>query len=69
MVITLPFVLLLLDYWPLQRLQNFRARIVEKLPLFVLSAAGVALAVVGQSRIRAVQAEASLANVPVAYVR
>ena len=49
MLVTLPFVLLLLDYWPLQRL-NFagsdgRSRllplyrlIVEKIPLFILSA-------------------------------
>jgi Tfp pilus assembly protein PilF/cbb3-type cytochrome oxidase subunit 3 len=52
MVITLPFGLLLLDYWPLQRfadpdvsgrpksfLSNFRALLVEKIPLFLLSAA------------------------------
>ena len=41
MVATLPFVLLLLDYWPLGRLQNrrqFRALVAEKIPLFALSA-------------------------------
>jgi len=38
MLVTLPFVLLLLDYWPLRR--TARARIVlEKLPLFALAAA------------------------------
>ena len=45
MVATLPFVLLLLDYWPLGRLQNkgqFRRLFVEKVPLFILSAAGCA---------------------------
>ena len=45
-VVTLPFVLLLLDVWPLQRLgerdapwRHLRARVVEKIPFFVLSAA------------------------------
>lgn len=51
MVVTLPFILLLLDYWPLQRVagwteispqfpvpqQSVRRLLVEKLPLFVLS--------------------------------
>ncbi len=45
MLVTLPFTLLLLDFWPLRRLQELPARarwtrlILEKLPLFVLSAA------------------------------
>jgi tetratricopeptide (TPR) repeat protein len=50
MLVTLPFVLLLLDYWPLDRLRGFRssdrprysdlrAVLVEKLPLFGLVAA------------------------------
>ncbi len=41
MLVTLPFVLLLLDYWPLQRLRSaaeLRSRTVEKIPLFLLSA-------------------------------
>ncbi len=40
MLITLPFVLLLLDYWPLDRIgkKTFRALLLEKIPLFVLSA-------------------------------
>jgi tetratricopeptide (TPR) repeat protein len=37
MLVTLPFVLVLLDYWPLNRLQ--RGTIIEKWALFVLSAA------------------------------
>jgi tetratricopeptide (TPR) repeat protein len=40
--VTVPLVLLLLDYWPLQRANNFRAwqgLAIEKIPLFVLSAA------------------------------
>jgi tetratricopeptide (TPR) repeat protein len=55
MVVTLPFVLLLLDYWPLQRWQPFRAiavdgtnqakvklwkLVLEKVPFFALAAAG-----------------------------
>jgi len=44
MLVTLPFVLLLLDYWPLHRLvrvtsHESRAAILEKLPFIVLSAA------------------------------
>ena len=37
MLVTLPFVLLLLDYWPLDRLRS-RAAIFEKIPFFILSA-------------------------------
>ncbi|UCF42637.1 MAG: tetratricopeptide repeat protein [Planctomycetota bacterium] len=39
MLVTLPFVLLLLDYWPLRRLQKSTAHrlICEKIPLFVLT--------------------------------
>ncbi len=36
MLVTLPFVLLLLDYWPLERLQL--RTILEKIPLFILAA-------------------------------
>ncbi|HUB78487.1 MAG TPA: tetratricopeptide repeat protein [Bryobacteraceae bacterium] len=39
MIVTLPFVLLLLDFWPLKR--GLRVR--EKLPLFALAAAGAAV--------------------------
>jgi protein O-mannosyl-transferase len=40
-VVTLPFVLLLLDYWPLQRTESRKLSglILEKIPLLVLSAA------------------------------
>ena len=55
MVITLPFVLLLLDYWPLQRLQgngkvptNWSQLILEKLPLFALSATSAVITVIAQ---------------------
>jgi protein O-mannosyl-transferase len=48
MGVTLPFVLLLLDYWPLKRIQNFRRLVVEKIPFLCLSAAGCALTVHAQ---------------------
>ncbi len=39
MLVTLPFVLLLLDYWPLARINNqFWKRLLEKIPLIALSA-------------------------------
>lgn len=78
MYITLPFVLLLLDFWPLQRMQNardVRDRIVEKLPLFALTIFGAAMAVVGQRNLAAMQSMQEvplgdrLANAAVAYVR
>jgi protein O-mannosyl-transferase len=71
MYVTLPFVLLLLDYWPLQRRPRFK----EKVPLFVLSAIGCVVAVVGQRNLHAVQSAEILplatrvANALVAYVR
>src|SRR5208283_2330716 len=42
MLVTIPFVLLLLDYWPLNRLSGFSPRVLlrrvaEKIPLFVLA--------------------------------
>jgi hypothetical protein len=42
MLVTMPFVLLLLDYWPLNRLSSFTPqvllrRVAEKIPLFVLT--------------------------------
>ena len=44
MLVTLPFVLLLLDYWPLGRMGSHRRQIViEKLPLLVLAAACCAI--------------------------
>lgn len=37
MVVTLPFVLLLLDYWPLNRLKVKKVLLLEKIPLFILT--------------------------------
>ena len=66
MVVTLPFVLLLLDYWPLARLgQQRRKAIWEKLPLMGLSAAAAAITYLVQEHAGAVKAlplETRLAN-------
>ncbi len=49
MVVTLPFVLLLLDYWPLARFgQRGRKAIWEKLPLLGLAGAAAAIAYLAQ---------------------
>lgn len=55
MIVTLPFVLLLLDIWPLQRpgtgnltVQYWQATVIEKLPLFLLSAMSALLTVTVQ---------------------
>ncbi|HET7712800.1 MAG TPA: hypothetical protein VFL80_12780, partial [Thermoanaerobaculia bacterium] len=72
MLVTLPFVLLLLDYWPLQRLG--RRAVVEKVPLFALTLIGSWLAVAGQKNLKAIQSTEMLPladrirNALVAYV-
>jgi tetratricopeptide (TPR) repeat protein len=50
MLVTLPFVLLLLDYWPLERFgkQKISCLILEKVPLFVLSAASSVITFLAQ---------------------
>jgi tetratricopeptide (TPR) repeat protein len=69
MVVTLPFVLLLLDYWPLRRIQGWGEPgelspqqtgpgklVVEKLPLFALSAASAVITMRAQRAAGAVVA-------------
>jgi tetratricopeptide (TPR) repeat protein len=57
MVVTLPFVLLLLDYWPLARLRRRgRKAIWEKLPLLVLSGVAAAITYLVQEHAGAVKA-------------
>jgi tetratricopeptide (TPR) repeat protein len=58
MLVTLPFVLLLLDYWPLGRLgrASLRFAVLEKLPLFVLSAVSCAITLLAQGRGQAIAA-------------
>jgi hypothetical protein len=45
--VTLPFVLLLIDYWPLRRERRLAALVVEKIPLFALSAAACVITYLG----------------------
>jgi tetratricopeptide (TPR) repeat protein len=66
MMVTLPFVLLLLDYWPLARLgQRGRKAIWEKLPLLGLAGAAAAIAYLAQKHaesVNLVPLQARLAN-------
>ncbi|HUJ14891.1 MAG TPA: hypothetical protein VL284_13985 [Thermoanaerobaculia bacterium] len=71
MYITLPFVLLLLDFWPLRR--GFRIK--EKIPLFALTILGAVMAVAGQKNLQAMQSIEAVplasrwSNAAFAYVR
>jgi protein O-mannosyl-transferase len=78
MVVTLPFVLLLLDYWPLKRLSGRRELgplVIEKIPLFALAGVSAVITLVAQQRYGAVQAVGDLplaprlANAATAYVQ
>ncbi len=74
MLVTLPFALLLLDYWPLQHSQPGR-RVLEKLPLVALALACSVTAFLTQQQVSAVipgeqlSLAPRLANSVVAYVR
>ncbi|HXH39747.1 MAG TPA: tetratricopeptide repeat protein, partial [Thermoanaerobaculia bacterium] len=77
MYVTLPFVFLLLDFWPGERihtLDDLRRRAAEKWPLFALTVIGAAAAFVGQRNLKAVHTMASLplaervANALIAYL-
>ncbi|MGH8024470.1 MAG: tetratricopeptide repeat protein, partial [Limisphaerales bacterium] len=65
MLVTWPFVMLLLDFWPLQRFHRsrFQAIILEKLPFFALTIASCALTWLAQKE----GAIRSLAAVPLGY--
>ncbi|MGZ5545376.1 MAG: tetratricopeptide repeat protein, partial [Limisphaerales bacterium] len=54
MIVTLPFVLLLIDYWPLRRIErvSLRQSILEKVPMFALSIASSIVTVLVQSHAR-----------------
>jgi tetratricopeptide (TPR) repeat protein len=74
MLVTLPCVLLLLDYWPLDR-SGARRLVWEKMPLFALSVAAAAVTVYAQQTggavrtFAAVPVDERLANALTAYVR
>jgi tetratricopeptide (TPR) repeat protein len=75
MLVTLPLVLLLLDYWPLERLQKktlFRL-ILEKVPLLALSAVSSIITLVVQKKavvaVSSLPLEIRLANTFLSYVK
>ena len=58
MLVTLPFVLLLLDYWPLKRfdsLKDLKSPVVEKIPFFALSAISSYITILAQKSGGAIQ--------------
>jgi protein O-mannosyl-transferase len=67
MVVTLPFVMLLLDYWPLQRLNppgvNLRRLVLEKVPLLVVAGGSCVVTCLAQQSEKAIQ---TLGNLPLA---
>jgi tetratricopeptide (TPR) repeat protein len=80
MVVTLPFILLLLDFWPLRRMPAGRWQLAgiwplvrEKIPFFLLALASCVVTFLAQSRGDAVRSLESfslayrLENLPVAY--
>ena len=79
MAVTLPFTLLLLDVWPLNRMRNaecgmrnFKKLIGEKIPFFLLAFALCAVTFLVQrsaGAVSPVEWSSRLGNVPVAYLR
>jgi len=73
MLITLPFVLLLIDYWPLNRFELKRS-VIEKIPFFVVLIPGLATTFLTQKKINAIASSehvslaASVANAVLSYV-
>jgi tetratricopeptide (TPR) repeat protein len=75
MLVTLPCVLLLLDWWPLRRfsLGQLKRPLLEKVPLFVLSGAGCVMALLAQRHVAAmasidtISLSSRLANAVVSY--
>ncbi len=81
MIVTLPFVLLLLDYWPLGRAsfspqdrmkQSAKRIIIEKIPLFILAAAACWITMIAQKNAIAynehIPLVARIENAAVSYV-
>ena len=74
MLVTLPCVLLLLDYWPLKRFERKRIShlVLEKLPLFVLTALSTYLSSVSfknPSYVQIPPIELRIANALVSYIK
>lgn len=73
MLVTLPLILLLLDFWPLRR-ANFPSLLLEKVPLFALIVPSAILTVVAQHAVKAiaqsqyVPLSIRLANASLSYI-
>ena len=61
MIATLPFALLLIDWWPLRRAESWRRLVIEKIPLLALAAASGVLTVAVQ---RSLGALPGLGSIP-----
>lgn len=72
MLVTVPLVLLILDYWPLKRSASIRRLLVEKLPLFALSAGSSILTLLAQrpamAELERIPLPMRLANALVSYL-
>jgi hypothetical protein len=62
MYVTLPFLFIVLDWWPLRRTCEAPAatRLIEKLPLIALSIGASLIALIGQKNLKALQSVAAL---------
>lgn len=80
MLVTLPFVLLLCDFWPLDRLKSFDWKrlgelVAEKIPLFALSAASSYVTILAQGSAGAIESleylplESRFVNAIVSYAK
>jgi hypothetical protein len=75
MLVTVPFVLLLLDYWPLKRFEApanrfsiSRKLIVEKIPLIVFSIAVCLVTLMAQQQAKEISFSLRISNALVSYV-
>ena len=79
MLVTVPCVMLLLDVWPLRRLQlsTLWRLLLEKVPFFLLSAASCVVTLIAQQKggavaplegVSAVSVESRIINTPISYV-
>ena len=75
MLVTLPFVLLLLDVWPLNRQTTWTTRVIEKLPLLALAVASSVITLTAQQQSGSIATVGALpisvraSNAIVSYVR
>ena len=75
MLVTLPFVMLLLDWWPIQRTSIFRQRFIEKTPFFLVGTVSCVVTFIVQKNSGAVAAlvkfplDGRIENAFVSYAR